>query len=83
MHFGKKFLANEANLLKLLWKSVSLLAVAKRQIHVRVFSTGNLVLARMNPKPAPLKNFVFDWKPRFRLCSVYYFQNLLGLELPI
>ena len=37
----------------------------------------------MNLKPAVLKNFVFDWAMSFRLCEVYRFQNLVGLELPI
>ena len=35
---------------------------------VFVFSTGNVVFARMNLKPASLKNFVFDWALCFRLC---------------
>ena len=26
---------------------------------------------------------VFDWEIYFRLCEVYCFQNLVGLELPI
>ena len=47
------------------------------------FSTGNLVFARMNLKPAVLKNFVFDWELCFHFCEVYRFQNLVGLELPI
>ena len=47
------------------------------------FSTGNLVFARINLKPAVLKNFVFDWEPCFHLCEVYRIQNLVGLELPI
>ena len=50
------------------------------------FSTGNLVFARMNlkpAKPAVLMNFVFDWTLCFRLCEVYRFQNLVGLELPL
>ena len=37
----------------------------------------------MNQKPAVVKNFVFDWVLCFRLCEVYRFQNLVGLELPI
>ena len=47
------------------------------------FSTENLVFARINLKPAALKNFVFDWEACLRLCEVYHFQNLVGLELPI
>ena len=47
------------------------------------FSTGNRVFARINLKPAVLKNFVFDWELCFHLCKVYRFQNLVGLELPI
>ena len=47
------------------------------------FSTGDLVFARLNLKSAVLKNFVFDWALCFRLCEVYHFQNLVGLELPI
>ena len=50
---------------------------------VLCFSIGNLVFARMNLKPAVLKNFVFDWEMCFRLCEVYRFQNWVGLELPI
>ena len=37
----------------------------------------------MNLKPAVSKNFVFDWALCFRLCEVYRFQNLVGLESPI
>ena len=48
-----------------------------------VFSTGDHVFARLNLKSAVLKNFVFDWALCFRLCEVYRFQNLVGLELPI
>ena len=47
------------------------------------FSIGNLIFARMNLKPAVLKNFVFDWALCFGLCEVYRFQNFVGLELPI
>ena len=47
------------------------------------FSTGNLVFARINLKPAALKNFVFDLELCFRLCEVFRFQNLVGLEFPI
>ena len=34
-------------------------------------------------KSAVLKNFAFDSAPFFRLCEVYRFQNLVGLELQI
>ena len=37
----------------------------------------------MNLKPALLKNFVLAWELCFRLCEVYRFRNLVGLELPI
>ena len=46
-------------------------------------STGNLVFARINLKPAVLKNFVVDWALCFRPCEVYRFQTLAGLEAPI
>ena len=41
------------------------------------------VFAMVTPKPAVFKMFVFDWEIYFRLCEVYRFQNLAGLELPI
>ena len=47
------------------------------------FSNKNLIFYRMNPKPAALKKFVFDWALCFRFCEVYLFQNLVGLESPI
>ena len=47
------------------------------------FSTGNVVLARVNLKPAVLKNFVFDQEICFLLCEGNRFQDLEGLELPI
>ena len=47
------------------------------------FSTRNLVFARINLKPAVLKNFVFDSELCLRLCEVYRFENMVGLELPI
>ena len=47
------------------------------------FSTGNPFFARINLKPAALKNFAFDWKLCLRLCEVYRSQNLVGFELPI
>ena len=48
-----------------------------------MFLTGNLAFARVNLEPAAFKDFVFDWALCFRLCEVYRFQNLVGLELPI
>ena len=50
---------------------------------VFMFSTGSIIFARMNLKPAVWKNFVFDMALCFRLCYVYRGQNLVGLELPI
>ena len=51
--------------------------------HVSVFLNWKLLFTRMNLKPADLKNFVFDSKMCLRVCEVYRFQNLVGLELPI
>ena len=48
----------------------------KQKLRFRLF-------VRMNLKRVVLKNFVFDWALCFRLCEVYHFQNLVGLELPI
>ena len=43
----------------------------------------NLVLVRMNLKPAALIKFVFDWALSFRPCKVYHFQNLVGFKVLI
>ena len=48
-----------------------------------MFSTGNLILNRMNLKAAVLKKLEFDWEMCFRLCKVYRFHNLVGLQLSI
>ena len=45
--------------------------------------TGNLVFARMNPKPAVLKDLVFEWALCFRFCEIDRFQSLLGSGLPV
>ena len=45
------------------------------QTRLRIFSIGNLIFARINLKPAALKNFVFDWELGT--------ENSVGLELPI
>ena len=37
----------------------------------------------VNGKSAILEIFLLDWKIHFRLCVVYCFQDLVGLELPI
>ena len=42
-----------------------------------------LVFARLNLKPAVLKNFVFDSEVCFLVCEVYRFWNTVGLELPM
>ena len=57
--------------------------VAKQRTRLHVFRLETSFFARMNLKPAVLKNFVFDWALCFRLCEVYRFQNLVGFELPI
>ena len=39
------------------------------------FSTGNLVVARINLKPAALKDFVFDWELCLRLLRSLLFSE--------
>ena len=58
--------------------------IARHQTRLRIFQLEtSFSFARINLKPVALKNFVFDWELCFRLCEIYRFQNLVGLELPI
>ena len=74
---------NEATLLTLLRVVGNFTRCCQAPDSSSYFSTGNLVFARMNLKPAALKDFVFDWELCFHLCKVYRFPNLVRLELPI
>ena len=74
---------NEANLLVLLWQLSQFRLCCQAPDSSSRFSSGDLVFAKPNLKSAVLKNFVFDWALCFRLCEVYHFDYLVGLELPI
>ena len=62
--------ANESTLLTLLSLLTYLRLLYPLLLSTRlvfVFFNGNLVFARMNLKPAVLKNFLIDWELCFRL----------------
>ena len=62
---------------------VALLRCCQAPYASSCFSSGSFFFAKMNQKPAVLKNFVFYWGICFCLCEVNCFQNLVSLELPI
>ena len=79
--FAKPCKRGEAARAAMVTESVQSLLPSTRLVFV--FFKWKPRFARMNLKPAVLKNFVFDWALCLRLCEVYHFQNLVGLELPI